>query len=78
MKIISATIIQQRHGADIVSLRTDLPDGCFPYTAPLCLEFRCAKGSGIYYLEIHFPDVIIEHITLESTDVVPFSSEEDQ
>lgn len=78
MKIISATVVQQRHGADIISLRTDLPDGCYPYTAPLCLEFRCAKGSGIHYLVTHFPDVVFEHIAQESRDEVPFSNEEDQ
>lgn len=63
MNIIAATVIQQRHGADIISLRTDLPEACHPYKESLCLEFRCAKGSGIRYLITHFPDVVIEHIS---------------
>ncbi len=66
MNIIAATIIQQRNGADIISLRTDLPEACHPYKQSLCLEFRCAKGTGILYLETYFPDIVIEHIVLET------------
>jgi len=75
MKIIAATIIEQRHGTDIISLRTDLPDALYPYKESLCLEFRCAKGSGVRYVLEHFPDIIIEHISHEATDSVPFSEE---
>lgn len=75
MKILGITIVEQRHGADIVSLRTDLPEGCHPYRGPLCLEFRCAKGLGIRYAVTHFPDVLIEHIAHEPAEIVPFVEE---
>lgn len=75
MKIIAATVIQQRQGADIVSLRTDLPEACHPYKESLDLEFRCAKGKGVLYLITHFPDVVIEHISPEPLQGTRFSDE---
>lgn len=65
MKILGISIIEQRHGADIVSLRTDLPDAVHPFKEALCLEFRCAKGAGIRYVIKHFPNIVIEHIVKE-------------
>ena len=65
MKILGISIIEQRHGADIVSLRTNLPGAIHPFTEALHLEFRCAKGTGVCYAVKHFPDVIIENIVRE-------------
>jgi len=65
MKILGISIIERRRGSDVVSLRTDLPGAIYPFTEALCLEFRCAKSTGVRYVVKHFPDVIIEHVTKE-------------
>lgn len=62
MKMISATIIRMQSGADIVSIRTDLPVGIWPFDEKerLHLEFRIARGGGPEYMKTHFPELPIE------------------
>lgn len=62
MRILKATILITRHGADTVSLQTDLPEGCFTTDdkEKMCLSFKVAHGGGEYYVKEHFPDIPVE------------------
>ena len=62
MKILDATIIEQHYGPDLVSLRTDLTEACFPFKASLTLDFRCARGTARDYVHEPFPDTVIHRV----------------
>ena len=56
MKIDKALVIWG-NAADYVMLRTNLLSGCLPYTEPLDLSFRTARGTALTYLKANFPGV---------------------
>lgn len=58
MKILSILVVTG-HGADLISIDTDLPNACYPYDGRQCLNFKAAKGTGEAYVKKHFPDVVI-------------------
>lgn len=66
MKMLSATIVHQGYGSDLVSIETDLKEACYPHTAPLCFEFRCAAGQAETYMGSYFPDVPIKEVVRTS------------
>lgn len=55
MNFLSATILVQRHGPDIVYIQTDLPEAIFPFEGILSLEFRATRKTGYEYVRTHFP-----------------------
>lgn len=55
MKILSIAIIKTG-GTDIISLETDLPDGCFPYKGNAYFDAKVAHSTGVDYVKKHFPE----------------------
>lgn len=74
LEILSAVALEQWAGADIVWLRTNLPDATYPFTAKQDLQIRCARGTSVEYLTKNFPGLAIEFIKYERKHI-PFKSE---
>lgn len=63
MIILTATIMQRKHGSDLVWLTTNLVEACYPYSQSLELTFHCAAGTARHYVAKHFPEVHIRVIS---------------
>lgn len=67
---ITKAILVTGHGADRVSLETNLPQGVFPYDEEnLSLSFMVTRGKGLEYLEKHFsnlPVVVLQNTFVEN------------
>lgn len=48
------------HGADILYLETDCPEGCWPYEGKATLEMRIARGQGEEYCRQNLPEIPLE------------------
>lgn len=55
MNILSATVLVQRGGADLIQLKTDLPPG-MPLIdeSPLMLTCQVRRGDGVEYVRKNF------------------------
>ncbi len=53
-------------GADRISLKTDLPNGSWPYKGTTSLRFEVAAGSAEEYLAANLPGVEVEVIDVKA------------
>ena len=57
LEIEHARVVRSSGQADIVYLKTDLPNGCWPYEDRQTLQFSVAAGTAENYLQKHFPGI---------------------
>lgn len=60
MIVTSIFILHRRHGADYISLKTNLPEGCFPFKENQSFHAEVARDSAEGYAMTHFPGVRLE------------------
>ena len=62
IEIVDILIVHNKHSGDFISLRTNLPNGAYPFNETASLTMTIAKGSGEKYCVDNFPNVPVKII----------------